>query len=442
MKLKTKILKDFIVVAVASVLAAVVAISVFFSLATYNVMKEDVKDYCEAVSAFMEKSSGTIDYSAISSDNYGIALISQEGGIIYENSAPAGSEEIYMECFRGGTQGEWELDIGNKYCYCIKLSGGDTLVITHEMETFLPLLLEFMPITISVTLVVLAVCVIISSKLTEGIVKPIEKMAGDLDEAPYQELVPFTGMIKEQREKLDDQLQRVLEAGKIRRDFTANVSHELKTPLTSISGYAEMIETGMAKPEDVQLFGKRIHRESMRLLRLIEDILKISQLESNQVPKDLEDVDMYEICRDCVENLDILSEKYSVSITLKGQTAVIKGNRDMLHELIYNLCDNGIRYNRPGGKVFVTVYSPVERDGVNGVSIKVEDNGIGIDEKHLSRIFERFYRVDKSRSKLTGGTGLGLAIVKHICEQYSGNVDISSKLGKGTTITIFLPYVQ
>lgn len=442
MKLKTKILKDFILVAVVSVLAAMLAISVFFSLATYNVIKEDVRDYCEAVSAFMENSGGAIDYNAINSDNYGIALISEEGEIIYENDAPCGSREIYQECFQENEQDEWSLNIYDKYCYCIRLSSGDVLIITHQMESFMRFFWGFIPVTISVTIAVLAVCLLISSKLTKGIVKPIEKMAGDLDEAPYQELVPFTGMIKEQREKLDNQLQRVLEAGKIRRDFTANVSHELKTPLTSISGYAEMLETGMAKPEDVQLFGKRIHRESMRLLRLIEDILKISQLESNQVPKDLEDVDMYEICRDCAESLDILSEKYGVSIDVKGQTAVIKGNRDMLHELIYNLCDNGIRYNHAGGRVLVTVYSPVEREGVNGVSITVEDNGIGIDEKHLSRIFERFYRVDKSRSKLTGGTGLGLAIVKHICEQYSGAVEITSALGKGTTITVFLPYVQ
>ncbi len=440
MKLKTKILKDFIVVAVVSVVVTVMSLSLFFSLATYKVMKDDVKDYGEAVYAFLENSqAGELDDIPIDSQNYGIVVVTDRGEVLYNN----GVYGVYDECIQAtGSDDSWELNAGNKYCYCQKLAGGEILIIIQEMDSFLDMIGEFIPVTLSVTLVIIAVCVIISSRLTKRIVKPIEEMAEDMDKAPYDELVPFTGMIKEQRQRLDDQMQRVLEAGKIRRDFTANVSHELKTPLTSISGYAEMIETGMAKPEDMQVFGKRIHRESMRLLRLIEDILKISQLESNQMPKDLEDVDIYELCKECRESLDILCEKYGVSIYLKGQTAVIKGNRDMFHELIYNLCDNGIRYNHPGGKVLVTIKSPVEKGGVNGVNLVVEDNGIGIDEKHLSRIFERFYRVDKSRSKQTGGTGLGLAIVKHICEQYHGAVSIESALGNGTAITVFLPYVQ
>lgn len=439
MKLKSKILKDFIAVAVVSVLATMISLSLFFSLATYSVMKDDVKDYGEAVAAFLENSGeDSAEYLSAESGSYGIIVAGEDGSIVYDN----GVYDIMQPVYENSEDGHWEFSQDDKYCFCQKLSTGATLIIVQEMDSFFDLFSEFIPVTLSVTLLVLAVCVVISSKLTKGIVKPIEEMARDVEKAPYDELVPFTGMIKEQRQKLDGQMQRVLEAGKIRRDFTANVSHELKTPLTSISGYAEMIETGMAKPEDMQVFGKRIHRESMRLLRLIEDILKISQLESNQVPKDLEDVDMYELCRECLESLDILCGKYRVSIDLKGQTAVIKGNRDMLHELVYNLCDNGIRYNHPGGSVHVSIKSPVEREGVNGVSLIVEDNGIGIDEKHLSRIFERFYRVDKSRSKQTGGTGLGLAIVKHICEQYGGAVGIESRLGQGTTITVFLPYVQ
>lgn len=439
MRLKSKILKDFTAVAVVSVLLTMISLSLFFSFATYSVMKDDVKDYGEAVAAFLESSGvDAVQYLSADSDNYGLIVAEKDGTVIYDN----GISDVYEQCMNSIKNGQWELNVGDKYCYCKELNSGDVLIITQEMDSFIDLFNEFIPVTLSVTLIILAVCMTISSKLTKGIVKPIEEMAKDVEKAPYDELVPFTGMIKEQRQRLDDQMQRVLEAGKIRRDFTANVSHELKTPLTSISGYAEMIETGMAKPEDMQVFGKRIHRESMRLLRLIEDILKISQLESNQLPKDLEDVDIYELCRECLESLDILCKKYSVSIDLKGQTAVIKGNRDMLHELIYNLCDNGIRYNHPGGKVHVTIKSPVEKDGVNGVNLIVEDNGIGIDEKHLSRIFERFYRVDKSRSKQTGGTGLGLAIVKHICEQYNGAVGIESALGQGTTITVFLPYVQ
>lgn len=217
---------------------------------------------------------------------------------------------------------------------------------------------------------------------------------------------------------------------KMRREFTANVTHELKTPLTSISGYAEIIASGLARPDDVQGFARKIHKESGRLLSLIGDIIELSQLDENTSNEDFTDVDIAGVANEVAEDLRSNAEKHGIAINSSVESAVIKGNRNQIYELIYNLCDNAIRYNRPNGRVDISVKS------ANGKSIlKVSDTGIGIPLKHRKRVFERFYRVDKSRSKETGGTGLGLAIVKHITEQHGGTVTLeSSECGTAFTV--------
>ena len=225
-------------------------------------------------------------------------------------------------------------------------------------------------------------------------------------------------------------------AENIRREFTANVSHELKTPLTSISGYAEMIETGLAKPQDVKGFAHKISKESARLVTLIGDIIKLSQLEGPMEHKQLYNMNLLSIAKECCEDLKIQAEKRDVAITATGTDVTICGDRSLIYELVYNLCDNAIRYNKPQGTVTANVYAED-----NKAIIKVTDTGIGIKREHQSRIFERFYRVDKSRSKETGGTGLGLAIVKYIAEQHNGKIMLESKEGEGTQITVIFPTV-
>lgn len=220
---------------------------------------------------------------------------------------------------------------------------------------------------------------------------------------------------------------------KMRREFTANVTHELKTPLTSISGYAEMIASGLVEPDDVQGFAKRIHKESGRLISLIGDIIELSKLDESTLGENVAPVNLASIAKEVAEDLKANAEKHNVTINADTKKVVIKGNRNQLYELIYNLCDNAIRYNHEGGKVSITVDSDN-----NGKYIKVSDTGIGIPAKHHSRIFERFYRVDKSRSKETGGTGLGLAIVKHIAEQHLGTVTVESNKNGTTFVVSFL----
>ncbi len=219
-------------------------------------------------------------------------------------------------------------------------------------------------------------------------------------------------------------------AERIRREFTANVSHELKTPLTSISGYAEMIATGMAHDEDIVRFASRIQSESTRMLSLISDIIKLSELDEVGRKQHSEQVDLYSVAEESVEILRPAAMLRGVTVQLFGQRTVVEGNRSLLGELIYNLLDNAIRYNRDNGWVKLRV---TDR------TIKIRDTGIGIAKQHQQHVFERFYRVDKSRSKETGGTGLGLAIVKHICEQHRAKLDLESSEGIGTVITITFP---
>lgn len=226
------------------------------------------------------------------------------------------------------------------------------------------------------------------------------------------------------------------EIDRIKQEFSANVSHELKTPLTSISGYAEMIENGMAKGDDVTLFAGRIRRESARLLSLISDIIKLSKLDSDSDREDFGKVGLYSVCEECVSMLEISAKRQDITLTLEGDETELIGSRPELTELVYNLIDNAIRYNRPGGKVSVRVTaSPSDREGAIA-KLTVSDTGIGIPKEHLSRVFERFYRVDKSRSKETGGTGLGLAIVKHVAERNGAKLELESELGRGTTVGV------
>lgn len=219
-------------------------------------------------------------------------------------------------------------------------------------------------------------------------------------------------------------------ADRQKQEFTANVSHELKTPLTSISGYAEMIETGMAKPEDIQKFASRINNESKRMLKLVSDIIKLNELDESQIMEESEQVDLYVLAQENIEVLQPAVMRNNMTISLSGESSVVTGNRSLLSELIFNLIDNAIRYNRDNGSVTVRVHHHV---------LSVRDTGIGIPKVHQSRIFERFYRVDKSRSKATGGTGLGLAIVRQIAEQHGAQIRLESREGVGTEITVTFP---
>ena len=233
---------------------------------------------------------------------------------------------------------------------------------------------------------------------------------------------------------LDETQQRMAERS--RQEFSANVSHELKTPLTSISGYAEMMENGMvASMEDIRKFSGSIHKEALRLIALIEDIIRLSRIEEEaKEPQSLEPVELDDLCEAVLESLEPVAKKAEVSLHLETCPAVLLGEDGMLSELVYNLCENAIKYNHPNGNVWLYL-SQDDKE----IEIRVKDDGIGIPEESRLRVFERFYRVDKSHSKQIGGTGLGLSIVKHVVVYHHGRVELDSALGVGTEIRVFLP---
>lgn len=223
----------------------------------------------------------------------------------------------------------------------------------------------------------------------------------------------------------------------MRQEFTANVSHELKTPLHTISGYAELLSKGMVKPQDIPNFSQHIYTESQRMIHLVEDIINLSHLDEGAEDMKWEEIDLFSIAEKTVTSLMAESKNAEVTLNIQGSSAVLYGIPQLLESIVYNLCDNAIKYNKQGGTVWVTV-----KNNVNTVILLVKDTGIGISREEQTRIFERFYRVDKSRSKEIGGTGLGLSIVKHAVRLQKATIDVDSTIDKGTTITVTFPKEQ
>ena len=317
------------------------------------------------------------------------------------------------------------------FYYAEKLDNGCIIRVSRDIPYVAKMSLYLIPESIAIFAGIFVLCLILGHIMTKRFIEPIEMLAVDVEKVSeiqaYPEIQPFIETINQQHRELKRN-------SKMRQEFTANVSHELKTPLTSISGYAELIESGIAQGEDTVRFAGEIHKSSQRLLTLINDILRLSQLDSVEECVDTEAVDLYEMALNCRDMLEMQANKHHVVVRVKGDTEVIQANRRMMEELIYNLCDNAIRYNHSGGSVNVTIGKEDQHPFV-----AVKDTGIGVSKEDQERIFERFYRVDKSRSKQTGGTGLGLAIVKHIAVMHKAELKIESELGKGTEIKIVFP---
>ncbi|MEN6563806.1 MAG: ATP-binding protein [Christensenella sp.] len=223
----------------------------------------------------------------------------------------------------------------------------------------------------------------------------------------------------------------------MRKEFSANVSHELKTPLTSILGYAEIMRDGVAKAEDTKRFAAKIHDEAQSLMSLIDDIIRLSQLDEKTSLPEMTQIDLKPICEDVCRRLAPLAEKAGVSLVTNLDSARVRGVPKMLEEIVRNLVDNAIKYNTTNGSVGVSLHA-----GEKQATLTVSDTGIGIPQEHLARVFERFYRVDRSRNKQINGTGLGLSIVKHAAETLGAAVHLESKLGIGTTVTITFPTID
>lgn len=372
-----------------------------------------------------------------------ITLISQDGSVLFESATDQPMEnhlsrpEIKQAISDGvGKDIRDSQTMGYEtYYYAVLLPTGEILRVAQDAETIWSIYDSSIPAIVLSCVALMMAAAILAGLLTKALVQPVLDMTEDLDHiqenVPYNELIPFAESIHSDRILRENN-------EKMRQEFTANVSHELKTPLTSISGYAELIETGIAKPEDVQGFAQKIHVEATRMLQLVNDILQLSKLDSasetGSTPA-MEVVDLLDVAKECVERQKLNARRAYISLSYLGESAPVRGSRDLLDELCQNLCDNAIRYNRPGGKVQIT--TACSRDG--HCTLTVADNGIGIPKEAQSSVFERFYRVDKSRSKATGGTGLGLAIVKHIARIHGARIKLESQVDEGTTITVTFP---
>ena len=308
-------------------------------------------------------------------------------------------------------------------------------VSTDSIEDSLDVLYTQGSVIIGLVMIFLTIVAVFAA---DRVVRPLHQIAATIENvsAGYSDDVLHVDTFTETKsisEAINKMMGRLKLLDDSREEFVSNVSHELKTPLTSISGYAELIETGMAKEGDIQHFASEIHKSANRLLSLINDIIELSQLDVMDHQLSTTNVSLNEEVVSCVDMLQMNAEKHNITIAtdIIEKDCIIKANQEMIQEVIYNLCDNAIRYNKPEGHVWASVF---KKD--DNIILQVKDDGIGIPEDDLNRIFERFYRVDKARSKKTGGTGLWLAIVKHIAEQHEAEIQIDSTLGEGTTISI------
>ena len=438
--MKKKINIRFIMIAAL----AIVVTALSAMLVYYNILKEqvfgDLKAYAHVIellniddlAAGIEK----VPYNPID-DDLRITLIGAEGEVLYEsllNKDEMDNHNERPEIIEAREKGEGEAirysatSGTHTFYYAERLQNGNVLRIGRDSVSVNRIMVNTLVIVLVIALCILFVCMGISHYLTKKLVEPIEKLATNImlvdENNVYEEIRPFVNTIKEQHVNIINNAQ-------LRQEFTANVSHELKTPLTAISGYAELIGNGMTGKEDTIRFSNEIHSNANRLLSLINDIIKLSELDEADHQMEMERIDLYKLAENCVQMMQVTAEKQGIRLTLQGESAMAMANKGLMDEVFYNLCSNAIRYNKPGGSVTVTVGTKDERP-----FLSVADTGIGIPKECQERVFERFYRVDKSRSKSTGGTGLGLAIVKHIVAQHNAALHLDSELDEGTTIEI------
>lgn len=437
--MRRKINRQLITIAILATVVTMALITMVFRQLLQQQIIEDLKSYTGLLIQADLYQNTDIYVPDFKSGNVRITWLDSDGNVLGDTDANQEHMENHAERpeFKEALQnGEGEavrksetLE-DNTYYYAVKLEDGTVLRVSEAAQSTWKIIFSALPGLLISLIVMVIICVLLASMFARSIITPLKSLAANLDRpetaviSEYKELEPFMQTIRTQHED-------ILRAAKVRQDFTANVSHELKTPLTAISGYAELVETGMVQGEDVKRYAKEIHHNSHRLLALINDIIHLAEMDRTEYEVAMRQVNLEELVRNNMESLEVSAGQRNISLRYVGEPAFVYGNPELLEELLWNLCDNAIRYNKENGIVKVQVEKHKER-----VELIVSDTGIGISAEHQNRIFERFYRVDKSRSKETGGTGLGLAIVKHIVAQHDAELLLESTPGVGTKITV------
>ncbi len=392
--------------------------------------------------------SGNAFFKGLDTEDYRITWISATGDVLYDSEADSRAMENHLERSEvrkalesgSGEAVRYSNTLSDKELYAARrLPDGSILRLSIVQMAVWTLVLGFAQPICLVILIALILSFILASRLAGKIVKPINEIDPEHPERyygkeNYEEIEPLLRHISRQRMQLKRDQEQIERTALIRQEFTANVSHELKTPLHAISGYAELMENGMVKEEDIKPFARKIRGESSRLTKLVEDIIDLTRLDNHTADMKWEDCDLYRIAENAADSLESEAAAGNISISVKGTAAPLRGVPDMLYSIVYNLCDNAVKYNYSQGSVTVSV----EQDE-NHTVLKVGDTGIGIPEESRERIFERFYRVDKSRSKAAGGTGLGLSIVKHAVIAHQGKIEVRNIPSGGTEFIITLP---
>ncbi len=412
----------------------------FFGM-QYTETKEETYAALQQEAVYAEQGlmlSGTEYLEALGHVNR-ITWINADGSVLYDSefSLPianqGGFAEVRSALGTGEGQGIRKSEssgVSTMY-YARKCEDGTVLRLSRPLSAVRYALLAVSPV-LWILVLVLLISGVLAFRAATQIVRPINDLDLDHPDAnTYPELAPLIGKIQEQKLTIQEE---VAQRESLRREFSANVSHELKTPLTSISGFAELMAQGVVEGDKIQEFSRDIFKESQRMITLVEDIIKLSKLDEEAIEPERETIDLYELAGSVLDSLGPVAEKQNVSLKLTGEPAEISGVYQLLSEMVYNLCDNAIKYNRPGGSVTVDV-TRLEAE----TRLAVSDTGIGIPPEHQKRVFERFYRVDKSHSKEIGGTGLGLSIVKHGAQFHGARVDLTSEPDVGTTVTLIFP---
>lgn len=380
---------------------------------------------------------GAAGLKHLQAENLRITWIDQDGTVLFDNDTDAvglgnhlDRPEIQMALESGEGESTRRSDTMNMntFYYALLLDNGTILRVSTQAQTLSSVLLTALPVIGIIVVVILFGCILIGHLLTRQLMKPIEEMAEHLDDGSrvpaYKELEPFA-------EKIRSQHENILAAARSRQDFTANVTHELKTPITAISGYAELIENRLIDADAEVHVAGQIRHNAGRLLSLVTDIIQLSELDHQELARKFEQVNLLAIAQECVEEYLPVAERKGIQLNCTGVSAGVYGDPALLREMIDNLLQNAIRYNQENGSVQVHV--TIEREHP---ILSVKDTGIGIAADQKERVFERFYRVDKGRSRENGGTGLGLAIVKHVAELHAAEIQLESVVGQGTEISI------
>lgn len=445
--------------AVAVIAVFTVAGTVYLQGNLADSTHEELREETDVVAAALNQASdGYVLLDQIELGDTRLTLVADDGTVLYDSDESpadmanhADRPEIAEALADGdGISERSSSTMGETMLYnAVRLDDGSVIRLSKRQEGYISIFFTLLIPLLCLGAVAALLAWAAASREAKAIIAPLELV--DLDhpkrnmENAYQEMVPMLERIENQRQELKRQMRVLADNDRMRREFTANITHELKTPLTAISGYAELIGSGMVASEDDQRdFAMRIYKEAGRLTSLVNDILTLSNLDEAEHSADAaaasvlgtrEPVDLPRMLDSVYQRLEGVAAKQGVLLTVSSCPAVVEGVPRLLDELVYNLASNAIRYNKADGSVLLAC-------GLNSDErpyIRVSDTGIGIAEEEREKIFERFYRVDKSRSKARGGTGLGLAIVKHAAVFHNAELNVESKLGEGTCITVTFP---